>query len=297
MALKKGIWSGPILDNHFHLNPQGRYLDAARDFQRAGGTHLVLIHCPDFANPPTTYDEHFSSYSDTCDTAQKVRETSGLDVRVVLGPHPAAFAHQFEKWVGEKGDDGIEMAVENYWNSIDAAMCFIHENKAVALGEVGRPHWEVSEQIWKLSNELLKQTMSLSKKESIPLQLHVEAGVEEVYSSLASLADSVGLNRSRLIRHFAPPDISRENTMGITPSVNLRKSGLEKLMLQIESSDGFMLETDYMDDPRRPGAVLGPKTVPKRTQQLAELSIESNIIDEELFWNMHVEIPNSLYGV
>ncbi len=90
MALKKGIWSGPILDNHFHLNPQGRYLDAANDFQRAGGTHLVLIHCPDFANPPTTYDEHFSSYSDTCDTAQKVRETSGLDVRVVLGPHPAA---------------------------------------------------------------------------------------------------------------------------------------------------------------------------------------------------------------
>ena len=60
--------------------------------------------------------------------------------------------------------------------------------------------------------------------------------------------------------------------------------------------DIYSLETDYMDDPRRPGAVLGPKTVPKRTQQLAEMSKEFDIIDEELFWNMHVEIPNSLYG-
>ena len=28
--------------------------------------------------------------------------------------------------------------------------------------------------------------------------------------------------------------------------------------------DVYSLETDYMDDPMRPGAVLGPKTVPKR---------------------------------
>ena len=296
MALKNGIWSGPILDNHFHLNPNGRYLDAANDFKRAGGTHLMLIHCPDFVNPPTTINGHKDAYSETCDTAQKVREKVGLDVKVVLGPHPAAFAHQFEKWLEDKGESGIELAIENYWYSIDAAMSFIHENQAVALGEVGRPHWEVSDQMWKLSNDLLKETMELAKKESIPLQLHVEGGVEDVYSSLGIIADSAGLSRNRLIRHFAPPEVSRENTKGLTPSVNLRKSGLEKLLLEIESSDGFMLETDYMDDPRRPGAVLGPKTVPKRTQQLAEMSKEFDIIDEELFWNMHVEIPNSLYG-
>ena len=90
-------------------------------------------------------------------------------------------------------------------------------------------------------------------------------------------------------------EISRKNTQGLTPSVNLRKSGIETLLSTIESSDGFMLETDYMDDPKRPGAVLGPKTVPKRTQQLAEISKENDLIDEELFWNMHVELPNSLY--
>lgn len=54
---------------------------------------------------------------------------------------------------------------------------------------------------------------------------------------------------------------------------------------------GFMLETDYMDDPRRPGAVLGPKTVPKRTQQLIEAGME-----EEMLWKCHVDVPNALYG-
>ena len=295
MALKDGIWTGPILDNHFHLNPDGRYMDAARDFHRAGGTHLVLIHCPNFSNPPTTPETHLDAYNVTCETAQKVREEVGLNVRVILGPHPAAFVHQFENWVEEKGELGTQLAIENYWTSIDIAMEFIHENKAVALGEVGRPHWDVSEQIWQLSNDLLKDTMELARKESIPLQLHVESGVDEVYNSLASIADSVGLERKRLIRHFAPPEISRKNTHGLTPSVNLRKSGIETLLSTIESSDGFMLETDYMDDPKRPGAVLGPKTVPKRTQQLAEISKENDLIDEELFWNMHVELPNSLY--
>ena len=37
-------WQGPILDNHFHLNRKGRYLDAAKDFKNAGGTSVVLVH-------------------------------------------------------------------------------------------------------------------------------------------------------------------------------------------------------------------------------------------------------------
>ena len=30
-------WDGPIVDNHFHLNRNGRFLDAAGDFKRVGG--------------------------------------------------------------------------------------------------------------------------------------------------------------------------------------------------------------------------------------------------------------------
>ena len=56
------------------------------------------------------------------------------------------------------------------------------------------------------------------------------------------------------------------------------------------------METDYMDDPRRPGAVLGPKTVPKRTQVLATALIDSGEDAEELLHRVHQDLPDSLYG-
>jgi TatD-related deoxyribonuclease len=276
-------WSGPILDNHFHLNRKGRYLDAARDFLRVGGTDLVLVHCPDFSQPPTSRDGHSNAYADTIAMADEVKGL-GLNVRVILGPHPAAFAHQFES-LGDRAE-------ENYWDSIETALEFVHEGKAHGIGEVGRPHWEVSEEIWSRSNSLLFETMSLAAKEGIPLQLHVEGESDETYGDLANMADKAGLSRERLVRHYAPPRVDSSYTHGLTPSVLAGSGSIDELMSTHEaSSHGFMLETDYMDDPRRPGAVLGPKTVPKRTRQLLAAGL-----DEEILYNCHKDLPDRIYG-
>ena len=276
-------WTGPILDDHFHLNRNGRFLDAARDFLRVGGTDLVLVHCPDFASPPVTRQGHFDSYADTVTMAEEVRSL-GIGVRVILGPHPAAFAHQFES-LGDRAE-------ENYWDSIETALQFVHEGNAHGIGEVGRPHWKVSDEIWSRSNALLFETMQLAAKEGIPLQLHVEGESDETYGDLAEMADKAGLARERLVRHYAPPKVNAEYTHGITPSVLAGSGSIDELMATFEaSSHGFMLETDYMDDPRRPGAVLGPKTVPKRTRQLLEAGL-----DEEILYRCHKDLPDHIYG-
>ena len=285
-------WDGPIVDNHFHLNRKGLFLQAAGEFKRAGGTDLVLVHCPDFQFPPTSRSGHFDTYNDTVAMAAEVREAHGLGVRVVLGPHPAAFAHQFEAWLDEDGEAGAERAMANYRDSIDAAMELIHEGKAHAVGEVGRPHWPVSDRIWDLSNVLLEETMNMARKEGVTLQLHVEGELESTYASLAAMADRVGLDKRRLVRHYAPPTLTASITQGLTPSVLVGKGAIEEVIETAEtSSHGFLLETDYMDDVRRPGAVLGPKTVPKRTQQLLNAGI-----DESFLWKAHQELPDFLYG-
>ena len=276
-------WNGPILDDHFHLNRNGRFLEAAKDFQRVGGTNLVLVHCPDFASPPTTRDGHKASYQDTINMAQEVRDL-GLGVRVILGPHPAAFAHQFDS-LGDRAE-------ENYWDSIETALEFVHEGKAHGIGEVGRPHWPVSDEIWSRSNALLIDTMKLAAKEGIPLQLHVEGESDETYGDLAIMADKAGLDRKKLVRHYAPANVDASYTHGLTPSVLAGSGSIEVIMDTFEkSSHGFMLETDYMDDLRRPGAVLGPKTVPKRTRQLLEAGL-----DEEILYRCHKDLPEQIYG-
>lgn len=276
-------WTGPILDDHFHLNRNGRFLDAARDFLRVGGTDLVLVHCPDFSAPPTTRKGHGEAYADTIAMSEQVREL-GLGVRVILGPHPAAFAHQFES-LGDRAE-------ENYWDSIETALDFVHEGKAHGIGEVGRPHWQVSDEIWNRSNSLLLETMKLAAREGIPLQLHVEGESDDTYGELAQMADKAGLLRERLVRHYAPPKIDAAYTHGLTPSVLAGSGAIDELMSTFESSShGFMLETDYMDDPNRPGAVLGPKTVPKRTRQLLAAGL-----DEEILYRCHRDLPDRIYG-
>jgi len=54
-----------------------------------------------------------------------------------------------------------------------------------------------------------------------------------------------------------------------------------------------MMETDYIDDPKRPGAVLGPKTVPRRTFELLEKELASK---EDLI-KIHKENPEKTYGI
>jgi TatD-related deoxyribonuclease len=52
-----------------------------------------------------------------------------------------------------------------------------------------------------------------------------------------------------------------------------------------------MLETDYLDDPQRPGAVMGPKTVPRKTRK----ALENNILSEKQVYNIHTKLPDSVY--
>jgi len=53
-----------------------------------------------------------------------------------------------------------------------------------------------------------------------------------------------------------------------------------------------MMETDFLDDPRRPGAVLAITTVPKRTLGM----IEKGLMSEEQAHVIHSDNPRRTYG-
>ena len=60
------------------------------------------------------------------------------------------------------------------------------------------------------------------------------------------------------------------------------------------------METDFLDDKNRPGAVLGPKTVPKRTGELCSKLLSDgwdNSEIEKLLYNVHQTWPKSLYNL
>jgi TatD-related deoxyribonuclease len=53
------------------------------------------------------------------------------------------------------------------------------------------------------------------------------------------------------------------------------------------------MESDYMDENSRPGAVIGPKSVPRYTNQL----LSAGLITEEDWFRIHAETVEKVYGV
>jgi TatD-related deoxyribonuclease len=104
------------------------------------------------------------------------------------------------------------------------------------------------------------------------------------------MGKKVGLQANKIVKHFSPPLIYKDENHGLMPSVLASNKNIVK---SIEKGTRFMMETDYIDDPRRPGAVLGPKTVPKRTKTL----IQKNILTHEKAYIIHKKNPEDTYNI
>ena len=293
MTISGGRWTGPIWDTHIHLDLEARGLSAARDFANAGGTHICLVHKPGFSSSlPESIEQVDEAYLHTLDLAKSVRKNVGLNVHVILGPHPVVWEKQVHTM-------GMELATQLHLDSVELALNYCADGQAVALGEVGRPHYPVSEEIWSAANIQLETVMQMASKAGVPIQLHVEDNGSTTNAELAKICDRAGLNRKRAVHHYASANVSEQFTHGLSSSVSMGKNSIVELIDSFECcKSSWTMETDYLDDPKRPGAVLGPKTVPKRTQNLASelLTILSQNEVEELLSHVHSVWPNQLYG-
>ena len=293
--LEKGKWVGPISDQHMHLDRTNLFLDAVADFSSSGGTGIMLVHKPSFSHSlPVDLEGYRGAYSDTISMAEEVRKEFGLEVGVVLGPHPVAW----EKQIPELG---IEASSELHLEAVSLALEYIDSGHAHCLGEVGRPHYPVEEEIWEKANDLLLEILSMASSSGTSVQLHVEEKDERTYIELSKLCMSSGISSERAIRHFAPPNVSADFTHGLSATVNVGKGSIETIVETAgEAGSPWGMETDFLDDNRRPGAVLGPKTVPKRTQQLCSSLLSEGWSENEvesLLTKVHSEWPESLYGL
>ena len=292
--LEKGKWVGPIIDQHMHLDRTNLFLDAVADFSSSGGTGIMLVHKPSFSHSlPTNLEGYREAYSDTISMADDVRREFGLEVGVVLGPHPVA-------WEKQIPDLGIEESTELHLEAVSLALDYIDAGNAHCLGEVGRPHYPVEEEIWTRANDLLLEILTMASLSKTSVQLHVEENHKKTYNDLRDLCNLSGIPSERAIRHFAPPNVSADFTNGLSATVNVGKGSIETIVQTArDASSPWGMETDFLDDNRRPGAVLGPKTVPKRTQELCSSLLSEGWSENEvetLLEKVHHDWPKSLYG-
>ncbi len=163
---------------------------------------------------------------------------------------------------------------------LDLAAEYVADGDALAL-KSGRPHYEVSDAVWDASNAVMRHTFEHGGDLECAVQLHTEAS--EDLTEVADWAEDAGMARHQVVKHYAEGRLE-----GPTPSVMSEKDRLERAA---ERGEPFLMETDYVDDPGRPGAVLGPKTVPRRVRWLLEAGYDDAVR------NAHVETPKRVYGI
>jgi TatD-related deoxyribonuclease len=271
----------PILDDHLHLQPEGKNVEFLREFEKAGGTHVILCNLPYKGVKIKTGQDFRKQYQISLDLAERCRKETSVKVFVMLGPYPGHVA-----WLWD--ELGKEKTLQAMMGGMDIAAQLVQDGKALGIGEIGRPHFPVSPEIWAASNEIMKHGMRLAKEVGCAIQLHTESAGPEVWQELAGFADSVGLSREKVVKHYSGPAILERENHGLFPSV---LSSKENILAAAEKGSRFMMETDFLDDPRRPGAVFAPATVPKRTKAM----LEAGVFTDETVARIHGDWPRKIY--
>jgi TatD-related deoxyribonuclease len=265
----------PVTDDHIHIDPvNGRGIEAAKDFLRSGGTHLFLVSKPSWSLSvhPSRGADYAAVFDETLRVARMIEEI-GVVVFPVLGVHPAEISRLSERMP-------LPEATEVMKAGIDCAAAYVEEGKAVAL-KSGRPHYEVSLDVWTASNEVLLHALSRAAGCGCALQVHAESGP---CTDVADMAKNAGVPVERVVKHYGSPDTP------LHPSLIAKHDAIPQMARERRV---FTMESDYMDENSRPGAVTGPKSVPRYTSQL----IRNNLITREDCFRIHAETIEKVYGV
>jgi TatD-related deoxyribonuclease len=265
----------PITDDHIHIDPvNGRGIEAAKDFLRSGGTHLFLVSKPSWSLSvyPSRGTDYAAVFDETLRVARMIEEI-GVVVFPVLGIHPAEISRLSKRMP-------LPEATEVMKAGIDCAAAYVEEGKAVAL-KSGRPHYEVSPEVWTASNEVLIHALNRAAGCRCALQVHAESGP---CTDIADMARNAGFPVERVVKHYGSPDTP------LHPSLIAKHEAIPQLTRERRV---FTMESDYMDENSRPGAVTGPKSVPRYTNQL----LRDDLITQEDCFRIHAETIGKVYGV
>lgn len=273
----------PIFDNHFHLRPTGLGIVAAAQFEKAGGTALMLTHSPYDDIPIRGREDYARAFERTLSLADAVRRQTRLQVFVALGPYPVDLVHL-------AASIGLSGAMKVAKEGIDLAARHIANGAAVAIGEVGRPHFPVGDETLRTSNEILAYGMETARDLGCAIVLHTEDPTTETFREFASMADHAGLARAKVVKHHSTVLDAPDAYHRVVPSILAKEDLIERA---VRTGGPFLLETDYIDDPRRPGAVLGPATVPRKTRAL----LERGVLTDDIVAQIHQELPTKIYGI
>ncbi|MCI4369670.1 MAG: TatD family hydrolase [Thermoplasmata archaeon] len=244
----------PVVDHHCHLSPHGEGVAAAVRFRKAGGTHLFLATQRYEPGVPVTLDDYDRQFRTTVELAAKLWTDAGVVAYPVIAPYPIDLL-EAAKSLGVVGARELQFA------ALDLAGRMVESQQAVALGEVGRPHFPVPEGFGEAVDDVFRHALEVARDARCPAIVHCDDLDASGFRELASFAARSSFPPGKLVKHYARTFVRSEERAGVGASFLARR---ELIRACWEEPGPWFLETDFLDDPARPGAVLDLPTVPRR---------------------------------
>jgi len=271
----------PVIDHHCHLSPHGEGIEAARRFRSAGGSHLFLATQNYDPHPPRTLDDYRRQFETTEQLSRRLHEELGVTAYVVVAPYPVDL-------VACASALGAEQALDLHRAALDLAGEWVRERRAVALGEVGWPHFPVPPEVADIAASAFRHALKVAREVDCPAIVHSPDLDPEGYRNLATEAGRAGLPLHRVVKHYARTRVEPGGSAGIVLSYLARREIVTEV---VPDAGPWFLETDFLDDPKRPGAVLDLTTVPRRARAIASVAGGADRL-----WVPFVDSVEKVYG-
>ncbi|MEB3789751.1 MAG: TatD family hydrolase [Desulfurococcales archaeon] len=283
----------PIADGHCHTNPvRGMGAEkVAERFRAQGGWFIALVALSPWAysiefTGLDSYKEMIEIHIRECMNASK----AGLETACLAGFHPADVDKLIDKY-RMKPIDVLELgkSVLEYV----ASLC--DEGVLDGIGEVGRQHYKTFSYRAVISQYLMEYALELARDHGCVVHLHLEQEGETTLRLVDMPVTKIGLSseaKRRIVFHHSKPSLALlasrygySSTVPGTPQLTTRVLG------KIEPV--FVLESDFIDDPARPGAVVYPWIMADTVQRL----VAHRSVDEEYLYRINVDNVEKIYGV
>ncbi|ADY01777.1 TatD-related deoxyribonuclease [Vulcanisaeta moutnovskia 768-28] len=279
----------PLCDNHAHTNPvigMGPR-ELARRFRREGGKFIVIVALLTWSLglTPGDLDSVRRMYDITVESTRIINE-EGVKSVAIVGLHPAEGYELLRRgWSREDVRKFME-------KGIDLAAEYVREGKAVGIGEIGRPHWEAPNDVVNFFNELIEYAFRVAKDVNAVLHLHLERNGVRTALSITDMMRRVGNRPYSVVMHHAEPvTIDTAYNSNVMPSIPMGRRG--EFEDAVKHGPSFVVESDFIDDPKRPGAVIPPWTLVKKLRGY----VVNGIINDDFLYRICVDNIGRVYGI
>ncbi len=275
-------------DGHLHTNPiKGLGAEKVLNrFKERGGWFAVLVSLgPHHYGFEENYDGFIKSIEILINECKIARDL-GIQSICMAGIHPADIDRLISRDI-HKGKEVFEFIIK----VVDYIAKLVREGIINGFGEFGRPHYKSSPESFALNMMITRYVLNIAKDLDAYIHLHLETAGFITVRDIHEIIMMIGIDRARVFLHHLDISTAIEaQNMGMTFTLPGKYVLLREAVKRIQPV--YIVESDFIDDPRRPGVSSYPWEIIDNQERL----INEGIVDEEYIARINIDNVVKLYG-